>query len=586
MSAAPSFASRLAFKMGYGDSYGKGKDYSHGGKSKDSYGGKGKDSSGSWKGKAPAALPSDPNEQWEMMQWMQSTLDQMKQAKGCGKTDSPNAKGGGKVVAPPYAKGGSKGAPPYAKGGGGGFVGNPGGFKKSKLCTKHEAGYCANGEQCTFAHGEHEIGQPQPTGEVWQFNAKVAPPGFIGKSGKDSKSAKGTGKIQTDNKGHVVQVWSAQGVGAPVAAPSKGSFGGSTQSFFGKGKRKGTDGKPTHKFMPWKLRLSNAYQGRHRKCPTKDTIQYETVEDEGRFTCTVRCEDFTLSHEAAGSFSSRKEAEEAAAKAACEHEYPEWLEKVAADSAGKPVPASVKRKMQYWKTRLTQAFTKEHDEPPHDSIEYTVEEREGGFIASVTCDRFVNSYVIDEIQPSQTLAEEQAAKMALEGEFPSFALADALEEEVAGASQAGQGVVVPPPKRAKTEKVAETLSRDNWSSKHPNFPLDSKCRLNEGLMIVLGRSLLKGDVEYTTDEQGGSMIASVTLSCLDPIQTFSGEGVPSSDPDCKRKSHKNAAEAALEILGEMIEAKRPEHEAMKAAKKAAAFDKKGQKRSADDEQLG
>lgn len=36
-------------------------------------------------------------------------------------------------------------------------------FMKSKLCTNHQQGWCTRGEMCTFAHGEHELGTPQPT---------------------------------------------------------------------------------------------------------------------------------------------------------------------------------------------------------------------------------------------------------------------------------------------------------------------------------------------------------------------------------------------------------------------------------------
>jgi len=35
-------------------------------------------------------------------------------------------------------------------------------FMKTKVCTNFSSGTCARGENCTFAHGDHELGTPQP----------------------------------------------------------------------------------------------------------------------------------------------------------------------------------------------------------------------------------------------------------------------------------------------------------------------------------------------------------------------------------------------------------------------------------------
>jgi len=53
---------------------------------------------------------------------------------------------------------------PAPAGGGGMQMGQQagGGFKKSKLCNFFaQTGACKNGANCTFAHGEHELGTPQ-----------------------------------------------------------------------------------------------------------------------------------------------------------------------------------------------------------------------------------------------------------------------------------------------------------------------------------------------------------------------------------------------------------------------------------------
>eukprot|EP00439_Symbiodinium_sp_Y106_P056020 s877_g7.t2 len=42
-------------------------------------------------------------------------------------------------------------------------------YRKSKLCIHHTNGYCSRGSTCNFAHGEHELGTPQPSasGAAW-----------------------------------------------------------------------------------------------------------------------------------------------------------------------------------------------------------------------------------------------------------------------------------------------------------------------------------------------------------------------------------------------------------------------------------
>ncbi|CAE7796697.1 Gdi1, partial [Symbiodinium necroappetens] len=39
-------------------------------------------------------------------------------------------------------------------------------YKKSKLCIHHTNGYCSRGSTCNFAHGEHELGTPQPSADA------------------------------------------------------------------------------------------------------------------------------------------------------------------------------------------------------------------------------------------------------------------------------------------------------------------------------------------------------------------------------------------------------------------------------------
>jgi len=86
---------------------------------------------------------------------------------GCGKpfpADEPTGFGmqSGVTVAPP-SNGFAKGfAMQSGKGGGA----NPNeGFTKSKMCTFFLKGSCTNGENCTYAHDEAELGSPQGPGK-------------------------------------------------------------------------------------------------------------------------------------------------------------------------------------------------------------------------------------------------------------------------------------------------------------------------------------------------------------------------------------------------------------------------------------
>jgi len=71
---------------------------------------------------------------------------------------------------------------PYGKGAKG-----KGGFKKSKLCSNYEEGWCPRGEACTFAHGEAELG----TFQAGQGPVAVVNPVAWGGAGRDASSIRG-----------------------------------------------------------------------------------------------------------------------------------------------------------------------------------------------------------------------------------------------------------------------------------------------------------------------------------------------------------------------------------------------------------
>merc|ERR1719506_3230736 len=81
----------------------------------------------------------------------------------------------------------------------------------------------------------------------------------------------------------------------------------------------------------WKVKLNTAY-ARHHKGITKESITFHT-EGEGPFTSVAMSEQFAESYTGEGS--TKKEAEEAAAKAAIEAEFPDQLAKLAKPAKAK-----------------------------------------------------------------------------------------------------------------------------------------------------------------------------------------------------------------------------------------------------------
>jgi len=420
--------------------------------------------------------------------------------------------------------------------------------------------------------------------------------GYGRKGGKDSWTMqqmmmmKGGGLPMLENP----MSGSSKGGGSwyPVDFSGKGAWGGydggkGYGKSKGKSKNKGkgkSSGPPRE--IAWKLRLSNAYQEIYRRCPSKEAIVYTTTHDEeaNTWSSTISGGDFKADHECVGVHPSKKEAEESVAKVCLEGEYPDIFERIGNEEPKKAKKRSfesdytggfggggewarsgrAKDDLPY-KSRLAQAYMKEHHIcPTKETIVYEFTEQEDGYIASISCDKFAGKYESEEPKVSRKAAEEAVAQIALEAEFPNF------------------GLDLPAPRPRGEDGPDRKSRRTEEDSERPRktpADLDPKSRLNEGMMIVLGRSINKGDAEYTIKQEDGLTVATVLLNCLDVPQSFTGEGVSGGDLKAKKEAQNNAALVALATFEDLIEEKRPEHEAKKAEKLAELHRKRDEKRA-------
>jgi len=300
--------------------------------------------------------------------------------------------------------------------------------------------------------------------------------------------------------------------------------------------------------------LNTAYSKTHGQSTTKDTIVY--VSDgsaEDGFTATVTCAEFNADHSGTGP--SKKAAELAAAAAALKAEFKDFyagmknkgnmkLKGKLTQQVGKKgkvqqtiAKADKVRKFSAradgticFKAVLNGAFMEKHKEKLNkDALTYSqVRDEEGGYTVTLSSDEFKGTFIGKGSNPK--LAGDDAAKKALKKEFPSF-------------------------KYAKADFTASQ-------------PAGNKSALSNGMSVVSGKCLVKGDVEYTVAEEGGKFVATVILHCLGDKKF---KGSPESD---RKLAEESAATKALKQYSKQIDIKRLELEAKRAEKKAESLAKK------------
>jgi len=402
-------------------------------------------------------------------------------------------------------------------------------------------------------------------GECWTHGQIEKPPG-AGKGAAKKKALVGGGGKAT-GKGKVMQMMSQMA--------SKGS--GKAQimqmmmAMMGASGAQGAKGQSTS----WKSELNAAYAKHHKATAPKGAFVYDTNQAEDGFTSTLTCENFAGAHEGTGA--SKKAAEDAAAQAAVEAEFPDHVAKVApaAPAAWGSMSGwmmggeedSANQHILPWRAQLTQAYSKVHKTVSKDSITYASEhnEAEKNYVSVVSSEKFSDSYTGE---PGKSVKEghDNAAKVAMEAEFPTEYAS--LAKTMPKSQKALKKVL-------KAQAPGQKRKRED-GEEEVEVELDPKTRLNSA-MGWMGREsgpITKESVVYTTTEEGGVTTGTVTINCLGGApKTYTGEPQAGTGKADKKKAESNAAEAALTAMQVQISEAEVKHKAAKAEKEAIAKEK-------------
>lgn len=227
-----------------------------------------------------------------------------------------------------------------------------------------------------------------------------------------------------------------------------------------------------------------------------------------------------------------------------------------------------------WKCRLTNAYSQAYREIKKDSITYAlVKEDEEGFLSSVSSENFAADYSGAQVHANQKLAEEEAAIVAMQAEFPTAYAGVPEEVREAGAKAfypEGEEEVAP----VRRERKAPAARGGT------GVIAGDKVTLNNQIMTLVQRHLKKEDIEYTVSETSAGMQATVKVNCFtsdgtpaedgegEP-QEFTGEVVEGTGNVARKLAENSAAIIASETFLPLFEAKKPEIDARNQAKKDA-----------------
>jgi len=199
-------------------------------------------------------------------------------------------------------------------------------------------------------------------------------------------------------------------------------------------------------------------------------------------------------------------------------------------------------------------------------IVYETVEHEGGYIAGVHSELLSAQYAGDSGSTSKKVAEQEAAKAALLGEFPEEYQAIIEGQPVGGK---GGGLGAP---GGGIKRPHGAMSGGGGGGGVPsalNDPhADGKRKLVEALQMLLQRTLQKGDMEFNTaNVQPGvrdSPYQSVLkLPSLDPSAMWTAQS------DNKKSAENMASDLAMAALHDQIAVATEEHQVRKKAKDEA-----------------
>lgn len=211
-----------------------------------------------------------------------------------------------------------------------------------------------------------------------------------------------------------------------------------------------------------------------------------------------------------------------------------------------------------FRARLNQALQgKFKDEfSAKENLEYTTVQEGAVFTCELSSDKFSQPYSSDGPAASRKQAEENAAMKAFKEEFPELFRSVPQAVKKMAADLRGE-------KRKAGDAGVGSGAGQGSGGKDP------KSLLNMGVTIMVGRSILKGEVDYIVEEKGSFCQAKCTVNC-DEIEgapkVFTGKRVNGMSKTDKKQAEQNAAEAALAEFQEQIDVLMPEHEAKKVAR--------------------
>jgi hypothetical protein len=205
-----------------------------------------------------------------------------------------------------------------------------------------------------------------------------------------------------------------------------------------------------------------------------------------------------------------------------------------------------------WKGEFYKELSKSTKQTPTKG-EVTFECQEvdgGGYIAHMSCAALQKGFQGKEVAPSKKLAEQMAAKVAMQMQFK-----DAYRQLVGR-----NGSIPASGQKRKASQMAEQQVQEDPTAQH-----GAKSLLTQAARLLKGDALVKGDVMYESapaEEDASLFVATVTLVGIDPTVGYQGLPAPS-----KKLAENAAAEAALIALQSQMEPLEAEHQAKKQKKK-------------------
>lgn len=216
-----------------------------------------------------------------------------------------------------------------------------------------------------------------------------------------------------------------------------------------------------------------------------------------------------------------------------------------------------------WKGRLQQALCATHKcVCSKETLVYTVEEEGEGFVCSISSDMFENVYGSEGVCASKKGAEENAAMVTMQAEFPAYYKSAPEAAKEIGADLSHEYIFAVP-----GEQMGRGVQKKKLNGQDGQGGQDPISKFTMSMSVVLGRALVKGDISYTVEDVGGSGFkATCTTNCTDPPQSFKGKYVAGKLKVNSKEAERSAATAALAGFQDEIDVAMPAHLAKKAAK--------------------